>query len=347
VRRVVLLLSPAYLLFSTAALGDQVLIKNGDRLSGTILQSDGKILVLHTEYAGDLSLHWEQVQSVESEKDMHVEFKDGRSSVGAVTTRDGQLQVATKSGGTVVSPISDVTGLREETAYEKTLHPGMLEDWKTGLNAGFALTRGNSQTKNISLAFSATRQTFHDKLNAYANSVYASNDARGAIPSTTANTAGGGLRYDHDLLQKLFAFGTVDFFSDALQGLNLRSVFGGGLGYHVIKSESTTLDLLAGADYTRESYTTLHRNLAAVILGEELTRKINHSTSLSQRLNFYPDLNHAGNFRGTFDLGTVTKLNKWLGWQNSFSDIYVTDPPRGKKQNDVIFTTGLNVSFGQ
>jgi len=36
-----------------------------------------------------------------------------------------------------------------------------------------------------------------------------------------------------------------------------------------------------------------------------------------------------------------------LGWQLTFSDIYVTNPPLGKKQNDVIFTTGLNVTLGQ
>jgi hypothetical protein len=41
----------------------------------------------------------------------------------------------------------------------------------------------------------------------------------------------------------------------------------------------------------------------------------------------------------------VTKLNKWLGWQNSFGDIYVTNPPGGKRQNDILLTTGLNFSF--
>lgn len=45
-------------------------------------------------------------------------------------------------------------------------------------------------------------------------------------------------------------------------------------------------------------------------------------------------------YRGIFDLGTVTKIGTWLGWQNQFGDIYVTNPPAGKKQNDVAFTTG-------
>jgi hypothetical protein len=193
----------------------------------------------------------------------------------------------------------------------------------------------------------ATRQTLHDKLGLYSNAVYASNDAAGATPSTTANTVGGGLRYDHDLTKRVFAFAATDFFSDGLQGLNLRSVFGGGAGLHVIKNALTTLDLLGGLNYTRESYTTLSRNFAALTLGEELMQKLGKSTVINQRFYLFPDLSNPGEFRGTFDFATVTKLNKRLGWQNSVSDVYVTNPPLGKRQNDVIVTTGLNVSFGQ
>ena len=61
---------------------------------------------------------------------------------------------------------------------------------------------------------------------------------------------------------------------------------------------------------------------------------------LTQKLYAYPDLNDGGEYRATFNFGAVTKLNKWLGWQNAFGDIYVTNPPGGKKQNDVLLTTG-------
>jgi len=36
--------------------------------------------------------------------------------------------------------------------------------------------------------------------------------------------------------------------------LALRSLFGGGLGLHAIKSDATALDLLAGANYTHERF---------------------------------------------------------------------------------------------
>jgi putative salt-induced outer membrane protein YdiY len=334
--------------FASYAVADRVSLKNGDHLSGTIVKSDGKILVLHTDYAGDIAVKWDAVQGIQSGQELHVELQDGKTAVGPVSTSDDKLQIATKSGGTVEAATAAVKSLRndaEQTAYEKSVHPGLLQAWNTSMNVGFALTGGNSQTKNFSLAFNGTRQTLNDKLGMYSNAVYATNDAPGATPSTTANTVGGGLRYDHDLSKKIFGFAAADFFSDALQGLNLRSVFGGGAGYHAIKKDTTTLDLLGGLNYTRESYTTLSRNLVALTLGEELMHKLGKTTVLNQRLAFFPYLNSAGDFRGTFDFASVTKINKWLGWQNSYSDVYVTNAPAGKKQNDIIFTTGLNISL--
>jgi putative salt-induced outer membrane protein YdiY len=350
VRHFTILVVAVLFLLHFPALADQVGLKNGDRLSGTIVKSDSKVLVLHTDYAGDISLKWDAIQTIQSSEQLHIELQDGKSAVGSVTTEDDELEITTKTGSTVEAPKSSMKTLRddaEQSAYEKTLRPGLLQDWKAGLNIGFALTGGNSQTENLSLSFTGIRQTLHDKLGLYANSVYATNNAPGAVPATTANTIGGGLRYDHNLSPRVFGFGASDFFSDALQTLNLRSVFGGGVGFHAIKKDATTLDLLGGVNYTHESYASLSRSFAALTTGEELMHKLGKSTVLNERLYLFPDLNSAGDYRGTFDLATITKMNKWLGWQTSFSDVYVTNPPVGKKQNDVIFTTGLNVSFGQ
>jgi len=86
---------------------------------------------------------------------------------------------------------------------------------------------------------------------------------------------------------------------------------------------------------------------AALTVGEELMHKAGKTTVLTQKLYIYPDLSggYSGQYRGEFDFGSVTKISKWLGWQNQFGDIYVSNPPATAKKNDVIFTTGLNFSF--
>ena len=164
----------------------------------------------------------------------------------------------------------------------------------------------------------------------------------------SANENRGGARFDHDFgSSRFFMFANSDFMTDALQDLNLRSVVGGGIGYHFIDRDNATLNLLGGANFTRENYAEVQRNLAAGQVGEELTLKLGKSTSLVQNLAFFPGLtkNERGDYRSSFSLGTITKISKWLGWQNNFSDVYVTNPPAGKKQNELVFTSGLHVAF--
>ena len=333
--------------FVSTAFADQVVLTNGDRLTGTLIKSDDKALVIKSEFAGEVTIDWSAIQEISSSGPLHVLVKDGKDLVGKVTTSGGSLYVET-SNGKVETPKDAVVLLRsepEQEAYEKSLHPGLLQGWNGGSNIGFALTRGNSQTKNLAVAFDAARKTLHDDIILHVSSVYSTNDAPGATPSITANAVQGGARYDRNLTDHLFAYGSADFQTDDLQGLDLRSVFGGGLGWHTIKSLTTTLDFLGGINYTREKYSTFTRNFPAASLGEEFMHKLHGGTVITQQMYIYPDLSNTGEYRGTFNFGTVTKINKWMGWQNSFGDIYVSNPPVGKKQNDILFTTGLNLTF--
>jgi hypothetical protein len=239
-----------------------------------------------------------------------------------------------------------------------------MHGWNGGVDVGFSVARGNSETENIALAFNAVRPTLHDKLTLYVSSVNTTNNLAPSGFTTVASLVLGGFRYDHDLHPRVFVFGAANFMANALQFLDLRQVYGGGFGYHVIKSDRTVLDFLGGLNYTHETYSngtllipanppnpavyesygTTNR-FAALTLGEELNTKLGKSTVVTERAGFFPNLQQTGEYRFTFTVGSVTKFNKWLGWQNEFGDIYITNPPTGSKNNDVIFTTGLNISF--
>jgi putative salt-induced outer membrane protein len=365
VRKVELMVLALVLLLASAVFGDQITLKNGDRLTGTVVKSDGKTLVLHTEFAGDITLQFAAITQITTDKELHVSTSDKKTAVGPVTSSDGKIEVATKSSGTVEVPAGNVVLIRndaEQAAYEKSLHPGLLHGWNGGANVGFSIARGNSQTSNLALAVNAVHPTENDKLTVYISSIYTNNDL--ASPSTVANLITAGVRYDHNLNARVFAFVGTDFMSNVLQNLDLRGVFGGGLGYHAIKSDNTMLDFFAGVNYTHETYSNgppvtpatvpptfvsygVTNKFAALTLGEELMHKLGKTTVVTEKFYFYPDLSsgYSGDYRGTFDFGTVTKISKWLGWQNQLSDIYVSNPPEGAKKNDLILTTGLNFSF--
>lgn len=348
----------------SAAMADQITLKNGDHLTGTVVKSDGKALVLHTDYAGDITVQFAAITNLTTEKPLHVELKEGKTVVGPVSTTDGKVDVAVSGGAPVEAPRESIVAIRndaDQAAYEKTIHPGLLQGWTGGSTVGFSLTRGNSETESLSLAFNAARATKNDKITMYTTAVYDTNQL--STPGTTANTETGGIRYDRNLNPRLFAFVSADFMSNALQDLNLRSVGSVGLGYHAVKNANTTLDFLAGGNFTDENYTQfitvppsgttggytystkLIHNFGALTLGEEFMHKIGKTTVVTEKLYFFPDLTQTGQYRATADLGFITKINKWFGWQNSASDVYVTNPPSGAKQNDLVLTTGLNFTF--
>ena len=336
---------------SLAALADQVRFKNGDQLTGEILKSDPKNLLISTKVAGQVTVSWPEIQELHSDLPLHIELADGKELVGRMATRDGTVEIIVGQGITVEASKESVMALRnnaEQAAYEKSQHQSILQSWNGGVDAGFELSRGTSKTRNFRFGFAAARKVSREEMRVYAESLYSIDDIPGANPHVSANENRGGARLDHDFASsRFFVFGNTDFMTDALQDLNLRSVLGGGVGYHLIERDSATLDLLGGANFTRENYEEVQRNLAAGQVGEELTLKLGKSTSLLQSLAFFPAVteNERGNYRTSFRLGTITKISKWLGWQNNLSDIYVTNPPAGKKQNELVFTSGLHLAF--
>ena len=185
----------AFMGWSLASFADQVTLKNGDRITGTVVKGDGKTLVVHTEAAGDLTIQFSAIQDIKTDQPLHVSLKDGKTAVGPVTTSDGKIDVATKTAGTVEVAMGDVTVLRndaEQAAFDKSQHSGLKRGWTGGATVGFSVARGNSETENLALAFNAVHTTVSDKITLYANSINTTNNL--ATPSTVASLEQGGFR---------------------------------------------------------------------------------------------------------------------------------------------------------
>jgi small nuclear ribonucleoprotein (snRNP)-like protein len=267
-------------LLALSVRADQVTLKNGDRLTGTIVKSDAKTMLIKTELAGEVNVQWDAVTSIVSSQALHLALKDGQTVVGTVTTVDGKLDVATKTTGEVVAPKETVVTVRnddEEKSYDAEIdrlrNPHLTDFWSGMLDTGLSVTRGNSATLAYNLSAKAVRVTSRDKISVYSTAVYASDDT--TRPSrTTAHAIRGGIRGDLNVSERLFVFGFTDFEYDQFQDLDLRNVLGGGLGYHVIKTKNTTFDVFGGGDYEQEYFsaspafpTGLTRKTGEVVLG--------------------------------------------------------------------------------
>lgn len=354
---------------ATTALGDQVTLKNGDRLTGTIVKTDDKeeTLLVKTELAGDVGVKWDAITSIVSTQPLHLALKDGRTIVGTVQTEtSGTFTVATETTGEVKAAKENVTFVRnddEQSAHDAEVyrlqHPKLTDFWSGLLDSGLSVTSGNSSTINYTLAAKAVRTTARDKISVYTTAVYGKNNA--VDPNETiAHEIRGGIRADVNVSERFFVFGFTDFGYNALQHLDFQNVLGGGVGYHVIKSDRTTFDIFGGGSYNQQYFssytlpTVPPTNFPAVtlkngeiVLGESFDSKITSRTTVSESISFFPNVSDVGNYRFAFASNISTKIKSWLGWQVTFNDNYISNPPTGLKGNDLLFSTGLRLTFGK
>jgi small nuclear ribonucleoprotein (snRNP)-like protein len=366
-RRMLVLTTLSLSLLSLPVRADQVTLKNGDRLSGIIVKSDddAKTLLIKSDLAGDVTIKWDVVTAIVSSQPLHIILSDGRVIVGRVTTTDGTLEIATDSG-TVPAAHDAVKAIRDnatQAEIDRLQHPRLLDYWSGLFDLGLSVTEGNSSTTALTIAGKASRVVPKNKLTLYYTQVY-SKDSRESPPVTTANAIHGGVRDEFNLNATIYAFGFTDFDKDALQHLDIRNVLGGGLGYHLINTKKTQFDVFGGGSFNQEyfaSYTIANpapppvllfepsqsRHSAEIVAGESLSTKLGPRTTVSEQLSFFPNLSSTGEYRVTFDANAVTKLKTWLGWQTTFSERYISDPPFGLKGNDLLLSTGLRLTFAK
>lgn len=332
---------------ATLLSADQVVLKNGDIITGTVIKKDGDKLTLKSEFLGEVSMPWSAVKNLKSDKELNVVLPGGETVKGKISTAGDNLSVAA-AGGEKTAALAAVTAVRddaEQHQWERLQHPGLLELWTGTYNFGLALARGNARTATLTNAFAASRTTTRDKILVHFNEIYATALANN-VNSTTASSLVGGWEYDRNFNPRLFASATNDYAHDRFQDLNLRAVFGAGAGWNAVKTAKAQLSFKGGADYEHEAFMAgIGRNSAEVNFGDNFAYKVSGNTSLTQTFVIYPNMSDLGQYRFDFNFGAVTAIKKWLGWHITFTDSFLSDPVLGRLRNDVILSTGFQLAF--
>jgi len=332
---------------------DQVTLKNGDRLTGTIAKMDGKKLTFKSDLAGDVTIDWDKVTELESKGSMYVGLKGGQVVAGALTLTSSGVEVQSAQAGHINAKRENVDYIRAPDVYEAEVgryeHPGLLDLWTGSADFGVALARGNANTATITSDATAIRTTQRDKIEVDFTSLYSSSTAAPGGPSSvTANARRGDILYDLNLRPRVFVFGSLDLEYDQFQGLDFRFAPAAGVGYHLIKNDKTVFDISGGASLDREFFSdNTNQTYGEGLISEELTHKFTPKTSLHEILVFFPNVSSLGNYRMNFDGSAVTAMRKWLAWQVTVSDRLLSNPIPGRKENDIIFSTGVHFTFAK
>lgn len=343
----------------TTAAADQITIKNGDRLTGKIVSADEKVVLLKTDYAGELKLDRAAVTGIQADEALNITVKGVGTVKGMISESTASANISKADGTSLTAAPEDVTAIRDDAAQhaydrelERTSRPRLNDFWAGFVSLGFANASGNSKTTTISTTGSGTRVAGKNKIVLTFAQLYATQST--TEPSgETANKVSGAVRIDHDLRLRVFVYGANAYDYDRFQNLDLRVVLGGGFGFHAWKSDRGYLDVAGGGDWNREAFGTsgdvpaFVRNSAELTVGEEGAYAMYSRLKLFERFAFFPNMTSTGDYRFLFDATASVPIFKSLDWNLGFNDRYLSNPPNSIGKNDTILTMGVRFSFDQ
>jgi putative salt-induced outer membrane protein len=324
------------------AWGDQLTLKNGEKLLGTVVSKGGDKLTFKSQSLGEVGVPWASIESLSTEAPLAVTLPGGKAVVGKITVDNQNVQIATPSGDERAA-LADVGSIGPPDFTQ----PGLLDLWNGFFDIGFAAARGNARTNILTTSMKATRTTKTDEVKVYFNQIYSTARINGIV-ADSASAIRGGWMYNKGITSRLFVNLLNDYEYDRFQNLDLRFVAGGGLGYSLVKTETSRLDVLGGGTYNHEKFSTpLTRNSGEIYWGNDYLYKGSRLTTFQQSFRMFNNLSRTGEYRINFDIGMVTTIKRWLGWQITASDRYLSNPVPGRQKNDILISTGLRLSFAR
>jgi putative salt-induced outer membrane protein YdiY len=332
----------------------EIVLKNGDRITGRIVKKENNELSVETEAMGVVKIKLSMVERYKTTESLAVTLNDDRVLIGAIRSEGTTLFIDSSETGpkTVeTSSLKSIRTLEEQKKFDATpasVPPeGIFAFWSGTLDVGFSMTAGNSDTRSFTGAFRGVREKNSNKLAVYANALQVRNSTNGPV-RITGQSIWSGARLDADITKKWFVFGSGDFEYNKPQRLDIRAVLGAGGGYHILRSDRAGLNITAGFTNNYENFSTgLTRNSAEALIGQDLRLRINNRARLTNRFVIYPNLSNTGNYRALLDASLQTDLNNWLGWHVTIGNRYNSRPVTATEKNDFLMSTGLRVSFGK
>ncbi|NIQ91596.1 MAG: hypothetical protein GWN93_22350, partial [Deltaproteobacteria bacterium] len=128
------------LMIAENVLADEIWLKNGDRIKGTVKKMENKVLIFKTAYAGEMSIEWDEITALTTDAPIEVVLDDDTSFLGRmVPAAEGQIEL---------QPVDEtVERLAIDLGEVKAINPAPPErelEIKARLNIGVKVETGNT-----------------------------------------------------------------------------------------------------------------------------------------------------------------------------------------------------------
>jgi len=240
-----LLVFVATLLAGFSVMADELIMKDGSRLMGTVVKEDGGVIDFKTSYAGTIKVKWQEISEMIVDEPITVLLKNGdtREAVSAKPAETGVV-ITDESGATETLAAGEVAYVNPEPWR---LGKGMK--WSGRVNVDLNYERGNSDKDEYHGDWTTTFRWRDDRLKFYGD--YEREKSNDILTDDNWRING---RYDHFVTKKFFYGGSLGMEHDRPADLQRRTIVGPIAGYEFYESTEMNLDVAGGPMYVNEEF---------------------------------------------------------------------------------------------
>lgn len=364
---------------------DVLVLSNGDTLHGKFVSSIQDKLTFHSDILGDISLTWDKVKELHTTEKFALVDKNlklhGRKSAGAIP--EGRVDVADKAvilksdqgEAHEPLPVKDALFIMDAATLDKQLHhePSFFSGWNGAATAGATLVTATENQYTVSGGIGLVRtiptvtwlnprnRTSADFTGSFGKITEPGYTEPPVAPSTTPTVVApattksaiyhADAERDEYFSPRLFALVQTAFDHNYSQDLDLQQIYGGGLGWTVLKTSNQEADLKGTVQYEKQAFisgaTGTNQNLIGSTFGASYLLKTKLVT-YTQGLAFIPAYNEPRAYSATETDTFAFPAYKNLSFSLGTIDSYLNDPPISlppTKRNSFQFTMGLTYAI--
>lgn len=321
---------------------DEIILTNGDRLSGKIVKLvDGK-LVFQSELAGEVTVDASKVQTFSSDESIKIHLKNG-TILNQKVHKAGAGRFAIDAGDILQA---QEFGTSDVTAINPPEKPG--PKWTGNISGGFSSTHGNAKTEFANASIDLKRRAEKDRIQLAVDYARGSQEDPDTGESKVAEdwwkTRA---KYDYFFTKKIYGYVDNRYEKDSIAQLDRRVVIGGGGGYQWIESEDMNFSVEAGLASLYEKFdnTSDSNSRMSAQFGYNFDKKLYNTVKFLHGLTYYPSLEKFSDYY----LSTSAEIRAYFTKQMfaNFKAILDFDatPAPGAGDTDVKYILGVGWNF--
>ena len=331
----VLCLTPAAVIPATA---DQIVLNNGDRITGTIDSADAGKLIIVSPIAGKITVDMANVKTFSTDGPIKIVLDDGTIINQRVTEgSDGNIETA--AGGTLAVQAVPLARI-------DTINPAPIA-WTGSITFTGSLAQGDTYAEQVGLNVDLLRRSKSDRIEVQGEYLFGKQKVNG-ITTTSTDQWDLEASYNYFMTKKLFVLGDVRVEKNRIQHLDIRVTPNAGFGYQFVETPDFNANVQGGLAWVYEDYTNIG------VPDENLSLRLAYhvdKTLWSERLKafsdcqYFPGLQNASKYLIIFDAGLRLALTKTMYSELKGEVDYDSHPAPMSHRTDTQLILGVGWTF--